>query len=111
MLPTSPRLTSRSTSSSCATPAPISATRVSCGVTLMRISSLMRAEQLRGLVEGQPHDAGVAAAQLDHEAPGAALDRIGAGLVVAFAAGGIVPDLVGRQPLESYRGARQRALH
>src|SRR6185369_9251056 len=39
MLPTSPRLESRSTCSSCTAPSSVTATRVSCGVTLIRICS------------------------------------------------------------------------
>src|SRR5688500_1090574 len=101
MLPTRPRLALRSMSSSCTTPAPMIATRVSCGVTLIRISSLTEFfQQAVGLVERQAHHAGIAAAQLDHEAPGAALDRVGAGLVVALAARGVLRDLVGRELLQ-----------
>src|SRR6185295_19263876 len=104
MLPTSPRLAARSTSSSCTTPVPVMATRVSCGVTLMRISSVTRAceafQQLRRFVQRQPHHARVAAAQLGHEARGAALDGVGARLVVALAALHVLRDLVGRKRLE-----------
>src|SRR5688500_1611953 len=100
-LPTSPRLAARSTSSSCTTPVPVIATRVSCGVTLMRISSVTQAceafEQLRRLVERQAHHARVAAAQLDHEARGAPLDGIGTCLVVAFAGVHVLRDLVCRK--------------
>src|SRR5438045_4374974 len=102
MLPTKPRPRARSTSSSCTTPAATTATRVSRGVTLIRISSLTASasaplrqafEELCGLVERQPHHARVAAAQLDDEARGASLDRVGAGLVVAFAGGDVLIDL------------------
>src|SRR3990172_7545811 len=41
MLPTSPRLAARSTCSSWTTPFAMAATRVSCGVTLIRMSSAM----------------------------------------------------------------------
>src|SRR6266849_4583376 len=97
MLPTRPRPLERSMSSSCTTPAATTATRVSRGVTLMRISSLTEMkgarsaplrqalEQSGGLVERQAHHARVAAAQLDDEARGAALDGVRAGLVVGFA--------------------------
>src|SRR5260221_25030 len=67
MPPTSPRLAARSTTSSCTWPEESTATRVSCGLTLTRISSLTlnvhALEQLRGLAGRQPHDAGRAAAQ------------------------------------------------
>src|SRR6185503_8465755 len=111
MLPTRPRLAARSMRSSCTTPAPMTATRVSCGVTLMRISSLTELfQQGLGLVERQAHDAGIAAAQLDHEAPGAALDRVGARLVVALAARRVLRDLLGGERLQLHFGARQRNL-
>src|SRR5688572_33463144 len=101
MLPTRPRLAARSISSSCTTPAPMIATRVSCGVTLIRISSLTQlVEQLAGLVERQPHHAGIAAAQLDHEARRAPLDAVGAGLVVGLAGGHVLGDLVLGQRLD-----------
>src|SRR6185369_15320222 len=104
MLPTSPRLAERSTTSSCTWPAASTATRVSCGVTLTSISSYTLGphalEQLRGLVQRQAHHAGEAAAQLDHELRGAPLDRVGAGLVVALAGGDVLADLVRRQRLE-----------
>src|SRR5687767_15434267 len=113
MLPTSPRLAARSMSSSCATPAASTATRVSCGVTLMRSSSLTRADffqKLTGFIEGQAHDAGIAAAQLDHEARGTALDGVGARLVVAFAACHVLADLLFGKRLEAHLRARQRLL-
>src|ERR671915_2089720 len=100
MLPTSPRLAARSMSSSCATPAPVTATRVSCGVTLIRMSSLTQlVQQLARLVEGQARHARVAAAQLDDEARGASLHGIGAGLVVGFAARHVLRDFVRRKLL------------
>src|SRR5688572_29443703 len=109
MLPTRPRLAARSTRSSCTTPVAVTATRVSCGVTLIRISSLTHFfEQLMRLVQRQAHDAGIAAAQLDHEAPGAPLDRIGAGLVVAFAARDVLRDLFRGQLLQQdFRGGER----
>src|SRR5260370_2288311 len=113
MLPTRPRVAARSISSSCTTPEPATATRVSCGVTLMRISSVTSElfEQLAGFVERQPHHAGVAAAQLDDEARRAPLDRVGAGLVVAFPGGRVLGNLPRGKRLESYLGARHRAFH
>src|SRR5688572_20787761 len=109
MLPTSPRLATRSISSSCTTPAPVMATRVSCGVTLIRISSLTQlVEEMAGLVERQPHYAGIAAAQLDHEARRAPLDAVGAGLVVRLARGHVLGDLVLGEGLELHFRHRKR---
>src|SRR6267143_478520 len=83
MLPTSPRLAVRSTRSSCTTPAPVIATRVSRGVTLMRISSCTRSAQpldeLPGLVKRQAHYAGIAAAQSHDEQRGPPLEHVGGG--------------------------------
>src|SRR4051812_41340677 len=119
MLPTRPRPLERSTSSSCTTPLATAATRVSRGVTLMRISSLTCADspangellqQLGGFVQRQPHHAGVAAAKLDDEARGAPLDGVGAGLVVAFAGIDVLLDLLRRELLEANLRARERAL-
>src|SRR6185503_9756590 len=123
MLPTRPRLAARSTSSSCTWPAASTATRVSCGVTLTSISSPTRLakpsslmhgthalEHLCGLVQRQPHDPGKAAVQRNHELCGTALDRVGAGLVVAFAGGDVLTDLLGRQRLEIDLRYRQHAL-
>src|SRR5512142_3321719 len=105
MLPSRPRLAERSMCSSCATPLCMTATRVSCGVTLMRMSSFMRpfyrmaqerpggsgrradaeaAQQQRGSVQRLAHHARIAAADLGHERAGAALDAVGAGLVHRF---------------------------
>src|SRR6185503_1754421 len=112
MLPTRPRLTLRSIRSSCTTPDPVTATRVSCGVTLIRISSVTQfLEELAGLVERQPHDARVAAAQLHDEACRASLDGIGAGLVVGLAGGDVLRDLFGRELLELHFRARYRRVY
>src|SRR5256885_4513754 len=107
MPPTTPRLAARSIKSSCTTPAVVTATRVSWGVTLMRISSCTFAfgerdalEQARRLVQRQAHHPGIAAAQLDDEARRAPLDRVGAGLVVRLAGGEGLPDVRGAQVLE-----------
>src|SRR5229473_7548195 len=91
MLPTRPRFAARSMCSSCGTPACITPTRVSCGVQLIRMSSVMMRDlelldELRSLVERQPHDPRVAAVQLGDEGRGAALDRVGARLVGRLAA-------------------------
>src|SRR6478672_9431866 len=118
MLPTRPRPLERSTSSSCTTPLATAATRVSRGVTLMRISSLIKRsaalrqflQELGRLVQRQAHHAGVAAAQLDDEARSAALDGVRASLVVAFAGGDVLLDVLRVQLLEAHLGARQRAL-
>src|SRR3989440_309212 len=99
--------------SSCTTPSPTTATRVSWGVTLIRISSTRRSqalEQLPGLVERQAHHARIAAAQLHHEARGASLDAVRAGLVVGLTRGHIEPDLLGAERLELDLGYRERAL-
>src|SRR3954470_7411667 len=96
MLPTRPRLALRSISSSCTPPEPVTATRVSCGVTLIRISSVTQfVEELARLEERQPHDSRVTAAQLHDKPRRAPLDGIGAGLVVAFAGGDVLGDLLG----------------
>src|SRR5688572_4583881 len=109
-LPTRPRLAVRSIKSSCTTPAAVTATRVSRGVTLIRMSSTQLFEELAGLVQRQPHHPRIAAAQLDHEARGAPLDPVGAGLVVALAGRHVLRDLVARQRLEQDLGGRQREL-
>src|SRR5258706_16230643 len=114
MLPTRPRLAARSTSSSCRWPEESTATGVSCGLTLTRISSLTlnvhALVQLRGLVERQPHDAGEAAAQLGDELRRAPLDGVGAGLVVALAGRDIAADLLGREGLEGDLRPRDHGL-
>src|SRR5688572_10121614 len=123
MLPTRPRLAARSTSSSCTAPAPTTATRVSCGVTLMRISSLtgmalalrrrsaprQPVEELAGLVQRQAHHARVAAAHVDDEARSAPLDGVGAGLVVALAGGDVLAYFFHSQLLELDLRHLQRA--
>src|SRR5882672_6277291 len=110
MLPTRPRLAARSTSSSCTIPAATTATRVSWGLTLMRISSTHLFQQLGGLVQRQAHHPGIAAAQLDDEARRAPLDRVRAGLVVALAALDVAGDLGRGQFLEAHFRARDDAL-
>src|ERR671937_733972 len=114
MLPTSPRLAARSMRSSCTTPEPVTATRVSCGVTLIRMSSVTQApkplKQLSNLVERQAHDAGVAAAELDDEARRATLDRVRAGLIVGLAGGDVLFDLFRAERLEAHLRSRERAL-
>src|SRR3954471_9957577 len=120
MLPTSPRPLERSTKSSCTTPLATTATRVSRGVTLIRISSLTGREsaalrellqKLGGLVERQGHDAGIAAGQLGDEERGASPDGTGARLVVALAGGDVLLDLPRGELLEAHLRARERALH
>src|SRR5512146_2491203 len=111
MLPTRPRLAVRSIRSSCTTPASSTATRVSCGVTLIRTSSLTRRthplDHLGRLVQRQPHDSGIAAADGGDELRGAALDRVGAGLVVGLAGGQVLANLVFAQLAKLHHGARQ----
>src|SRR5690606_29133309 len=103
MLPTMPRLAVRSTCSSCTTPCCMRAARVSCGVKLMRKSSVMERsakgrksggeaktlEQCGGVEQGQAHDAGVAALEVFDEHRRAALDAVGAGLVHGLAGGDV----------------------
>src|SRR5918992_1118130 len=108
MLPTMPRLAERSMSSSCTTPEPVTATRVSCGVTLIRISSVTQSvEKLGSLVERQAHDPRVASAQLHYETRAASPDGIGAGLVIALAGGDVLRDFVGGELLELHLRARK----
>src|SRR4030095_16201206 len=110
-LPPRPRLAARSMSSSCTTPEPVTATRVSWGVTLIRISSVTQfLEQLAGLVPRQAHDAPVAPAQLNDEARRAPLDRVGARLVVALAARDVLRDLLGGELLELDLRARDQRV-
>src|SRR5690606_21099515 len=99
MLPTMPLARLRSMWISCNMPFSTSATRVSIGVTLIRISSLMAksraADQSKGHVElpqqrrrleqGQADDAAVAAAERLDEHRGETLDPIAARLVQRFA--------------------------
>src|SRR3972149_4077067 len=114
MLPTRPRLAARSPTSSCPWPALRTATRVSCGVTLTRISSLTPCshalQQLRRFIQRQPHDPGKAAAQFGDELRGAALDRIRAGLVVALAGRDVLPDFLFGKDLEFDLRNRDGAL-
>src|SRR5580765_491159 len=95
MLPTSPRLEPRSTCSSWTAPCSVTATLVSCGVTLIRICSFMRSpsgyrdsefrEKSDRFVERQPHDPRVASFDALDEGGRAPLDTVGAGLVERLA--------------------------
>src|SRR5208282_3883156 len=90
--------------SSCTTLCSSMATRVSCGVTLMRISWLMAlplyhrksdtGQDAGRFVQRQAHHARVAALEVLHERGGPALDRVRARLVERFAGGDIAFDLV-----------------
>src|SRR5581483_3854051 len=108
MLPTNPRPVVRSTWSSCTTPCCRTATRVSCGVTLMRISSSTAlahgtaeaGKQLAGFEQGQTHHTRVAAAQIAHERRSSPLNRIRAGLVHGFTGADVGADLVCMQAAE-----------
>src|SRR5512134_537238 len=108
MCPTSPGDTMRWMCSSCTVPCSTTATRVSCGVTLIRTSWLVDiagrcidrsedresepAEQLRGLRERQAHHPRVAAFEPRHEHRRATLDGIAPGLVGGFAGGDVALD-------------------
>src|SRR5690606_12894560 len=97
MLPTRPRSSVRSMWTSCTAPCSTTATRVSCGDQLIRMSWFMgwgsskdgkagRAQQLGGLEGGQAHDAGVAAGDAADPQARVALDGVGAGLAHGLAA-------------------------
>src|ERR1700752_1723878 len=105
MLPTSPRVAARSTCSSCTTPASRTATRVSCGVMLIRISSGGTGRRLPnanasphqergGLGQRQADHPRKAAFEFCHEKRRAPLDRVAAGLVQRFVAGAVAFDLL-----------------
>src|SRR5436189_4880805 len=87
--------------SSCSMPFSTSATRVSRGVTLIRISSDtlppsasgQAPEQRPGPVHRQAHHAGVAAFDAGYECAGAALDAVGAGLAAPLAARDVAGDV------------------
>src|SRR6478609_7887206 len=95
MLPTSPRLEPRSTCSSWTAPCSVTATLVSCGVTLIRICSFIGCrlgygnsefrEERDRFAERQPHDPRVAAFDTLDEGGRAPLDAVGAGLVEGLA--------------------------
>src|ERR1700754_2313839 len=108
MLPTMPREDARSMCTSWVTPCSITATRVSCGVTLTRISSVRAMaggqanlpdgdfeflQQLYRLRERQSHDTGIASRYSRDEGAGATLDAVGAGLVERLAADAVAPDV------------------
>src|SRR6187402_162816 len=102
MLPTRPRSSERSRCNSCTAPFSTTATRVSCGVQLMRMSCMQRpgsegdvglAQEPRGVVQRQTHDTGVAALDALNPRRGTALDRIGARLAERLAAGDVGVDL------------------
>src|SRR2546423_6870088 len=106
MLPTRPRSSARSTCSSCTAPFSTTATRVSCGAQLMRMSCMGRvfrrgrseadlrlSQQLCRLVQGQTHDTGVAALDMPDPRGRGALDRISAGLAEGLAGGDVVRDV------------------
>ena len=62
------------------------------------------AQQLRGLVQGQAHDAGVAAGDVFDELRGRALDAVAAGLVVRLLAGAVSGNRFRRQHAEAHFG-------
>src|SRR4030095_3512315 len=116
MLPTRPRALTRSMCSSCTTPCSSMATRVSCGVTLMRISCISQAilqygadnprERRGGFRKRQSHHAGIAPLDVRDECRGKPLDRIPARFVEGFTTRDVVPDLARGQatPRDMCRG-------
>src|SRR6266508_6264374 len=106
MLPTSPRADERSMCNSWTTPCSSMATRVSCGVTLIRISWLIAVRSQHGkadacqdlghLEQRQPHHPRIAALQVLNERSGLALDGVTAGLVERLAGRDVTLDLVVR---------------
>src|SRR5215470_1159227 len=103
MLPTRPRALTRSMCSSCTTPCSSIATRVSCGVTLIRISLLMSQDreaeprqELGGFEQRQAHYTRVAPFQVLDERSGLALDSVAACLVERLPRGDVALDLVFR---------------
>src|SRR5207342_2318502 len=117
-LPTTPRRLARSMCSSCNMPFSTSATRVSRGVTFIRISSDTLAPSDRGelpqqhpcLVHRQSHHTAVAALDAGDEGAGTALDAIGPGLAAPFAAGHVGGDIGIRKLAEIHRRLRQQVL-
>src|SRR6476646_4849939 len=114
MLPTRPRSSSRSRCSSCTAPFSTTATRVSCGAQLMRMSCIevgvlflrpdvdpRPLEQRGRLVQRQTHDTGVAAFDPLDPGRGSALDGVGAGLAERLAARDITFDATLRQGCET----------
>src|SRR5512145_1872452 len=102
MLPARPRDETRSTCTSCVTPCSTTATRVSCGVTLTRISSVIAMgldqdvellQQLRRFREREAHDAGIAAGHPRDERPRPSLDGIGPGFVERLAGRDVAADV------------------
>src|SRR5690606_37044619 len=103
-----PRREARPTMTSCAAPFSTTATRLSLGVTLNRISSLTTipvscavlataAQQFGSLVQGQAHHSGVAALQMGDECGRPPLNSIPAGLAVRLTAVDVGLDLLRRQ--------------
>src|SRR4051812_12941954 len=99
MLPTRPRSSVRSRWSSCTAPFSTTATRVSWGAQLMRMSCMgalvvaapsepdaRLSQQLGRFVQGQSHDTGVTAVDAAYPAGHRALDRVRAGLAEWLAA-------------------------
>src|SRR3990167_3094372 len=116
MLPTSPRSSVRSRCTSCTAPCSTTATRVSWGAQLIKMSWLMgivclefcvlavsdqphtgRTEHLRRLVRRQAHDARITATDVAGPKRRVALDRVGAGLAHGFTAVDVAAYLSRRQ--------------
>src|SRR6056297_2055442 len=103
-----PRRAARSTKVSCSTPFSSTAARTSRGVTLIRISSPIglslrhrqgqqvdagTGQQLSRFIQGQTHDAGIAALDPTHEQRAETLYGVAAGLVPGLAAGPVTREL------------------
>src|SRR5437764_2209403 len=125
MLPTLPRSSVRSMCSSWTAPFSTTATRVSWGAQLIRMSCIVRSsavpvsgpdvdarplEQRGRLVQRQAHDTGVAALDLLDPGGCAALDRVGAGLSERLAGRDVALDPRRRDDREANpRHARRQA--
>src|SRR6266581_2830844 len=119
MLPTSPRADTRSMCSSCTMLCSSTATRVSCGVTLMRISLAIGGSEhgkadprqdLGGLEQRQAHHARIAAVEMLHKRGSLALDCVTAGLVERFTGRNVALDFIFRNHAKGDARARD-GLH
>src|SRR3990167_5291710 len=115
-----PRLLLRSIYRSCTTPSCITATRVSCGVTLIRISSLILfglwnriikvPQQLDGFKQRQTHHTGIAAGKMLDKRAGTSLYTITASLVSIFMGKQIAVDALFVKRGKAHRGSGEGDL-